>query len=90
MLAYVFEGEARVGDELIREGQLAVLGEGDAVRLSGRAVAGRLLLLGGIPLREPVARYGPFVMTTRAELVQAFEDFQSGRMGEITRTAEVR
>jgi hypothetical protein len=90
MLAYVFEGEARVGDELIREGQLAVLGEGDAVRLSGGAVAGRLLLLGGIPLREPVARYGPFVMNTRAELVQAFEDFQSGRMGEITRTAEVR
>jgi redox-sensitive bicupin YhaK (pirin superfamily) len=89
MLAYVFEGEARVGGEIVREGQLAVLGEGDAVRLSGGATAGRLLLLGGIPLREPVARYGPFVMNTRAELVQAFEDFESGRMGEITRTAEV-
>jgi redox-sensitive bicupin YhaK (pirin superfamily) len=90
MLAYVFEGEARVDGELVREGQLAVLGAGDAVRLSGGAATGRLLLLGGVPLREPVARYGPFVMNTRAELVQAFEDFESGRMGEITRTAEVR
>ena len=90
MLAYVFEGEARVGDELVREGQLAILGAGDAVRLEGGGSAGRLLLLGGMPLREPVARYGPFVMNTRAELIQAFEDFESGRMGEITRSAEVR
>ena len=89
MLAYVFEGEAQVGGETVREGQLAVLGGGEAVRLSGGVVTGRLLLLGGVPLREPVARYGPFVMNTRAELVQAFEDFESGRMGEITRTAEV-
>jgi redox-sensitive bicupin YhaK (pirin superfamily) len=87
MLAYVFEGEVRVGDTTVRDGQLAVLGEGDAVRLFGGN--GRLLLLGGVPLREPVARYGPFVMNTRSELIEAFEDFQSGKMGEITRTAEV-
>ncbi len=87
MLAYVFEGEVRVGETTVRDGQLAVLGEGDAVRLSGGR--GRLLLLGGVPLKEPVARYGPFVMNTRAELIEAFEDFQSGKMGEITRTAEV-
>src|SRR5438552_17626354 len=90
MLAYVFEGEVQVDDKLLREGQLAILGAGEAVRLSGGASAARVLLLGGVPLREPVARYGPFVMTNRAELVQAFEDFESGRMGEITRTAEVR
>jgi redox-sensitive bicupin YhaK (pirin superfamily) len=60
------------------------------VRLTGSTQPARLLLLGGIPLREPVARYGPFVMNTRDELEQAFADFQSGRMGEITRTAEVQ
>jgi redox-sensitive bicupin YhaK (pirin superfamily) len=91
MLAYVFEGSARVGPDgdLVREGQLAILGAGDAVRLTGSDEPARLLLLGGVPLREPVARYGPFVMNTRAEIAQAFTDFQSGRMGEITRTARL-
>jgi redox-sensitive bicupin YhaK (pirin superfamily) len=88
MMAYVFEGEARVGDTVVRDGQLAILGEGEAVRLGGGR--GRVLLLGGVPLNESVARYGPFVMNTRSELLEAFEDFQSGKMGEITRSAEVR
>jgi redox-sensitive bicupin YhaK (pirin superfamily) len=74
----------------VREGQLAILGAGESVRLLGGTEQARLLLLGGVPLREPVARYGPFVMNTRAEIAQAFTDFQSGRMGEITRTAEVQ
>jgi redox-sensitive bicupin YhaK (pirin superfamily) len=91
-LVYVFEGTARVGDsgQAVEDGQLAILGDGNAVRLRGPESPGehgRLLLLGGAPLREPVARYGPFVMNTRAELVQAFADYESGRMGEITRTA---
>jgi len=88
-LVYVFDGAAAVGDErrTLVEGQMAVLGEGDAVRLRGADKPGRLLLLAGVPFDEPVARYGPFVMNTREELVQAFEDYQSGKMGEITRSA---
>lgn len=88
---YVFQGSAHVGDALRRvdDGQAALLGAGDAVRLRGPMEgSGRLLLLAGTPLREPLARYGPFVMNTRQELIQAFDDFQSGRFGEITRTAE--
>jgi len=86
-LVYVFEGSALVGEREVAEGQLAVLGSGDAVRLRGGKA--RLLLLAGEPLRERVAHYGPFVMNSEDELVQAVRDFQSGRMGEITRTARV-
>jgi redox-sensitive bicupin YhaK (pirin superfamily) len=89
-LVYVFEGAARVGSEgkLIRSGELALLGPGEAVRLSAfEEEAGRLLLLAGVPHGEPVARYGPFVMNTAEEIRQAFRDYESGRMGEITRTA---
>jgi redox-sensitive bicupin YhaK (pirin superfamily) len=88
-LAYVFQGSARVGDKVVTEGQMALLGEGDAVRLRGNAGGGRLLLLAGVPVNEPVARYGPFVMNTESELMQAVRDFQSGRMGEITRSAKL-
>jgi redox-sensitive bicupin YhaK (pirin superfamily) len=90
-MAFVFEGSALVGDEgrEIKDGQLALLGEGDAVRLRGAAGGGRLLLLAGVPIKEPVARYGPFVMNTQDEIIQAMRDYQTGKMGEITRTAEV-
>jgi redox-sensitive bicupin YhaK (pirin superfamily) len=90
-MVYVFEGGVRVGDEgrEVHDGQLAVLGGGDVVRLRAAQGAGRLLLLAGVPLREPVARYGPFVMNTEQEIVAAVRDYQSGRMGEITRTARV-
>jgi len=88
VLVYVFDGSVLVGDRELHDGQLAVLGEGDAVQLRATATC-RLLLLAGVPHGEPVARYGPFVMTNERELVQAFRDFQSGRMGEITRTARV-
>ena len=80
---YVYEGAVRVGEEQQPVGthQLAVLSEGGEIRLSSSAGGGsaRAILLAGRPLREPVAKYGPFVMNTRAELQQAFEDFQNGR-----------
>jgi redox-sensitive bicupin YhaK (pirin superfamily) len=93
-LVYVFGGSARVGDagQTVRDGQLAVLGEGGVVRLRGperTGVKGRLLLLAGTPLAEPVARYGPFVMNTERQIVEAINDYRSGRMGEIVRTARV-
>jgi hypothetical protein len=88
--AYVFAGEALVGtaSSRVRDGQLALLDEGDVVRLSVDASAtapARLLLLGGVPLREPIARMGPFVMNTPDEIRQAIRDYQLGRMGQIVR-----
>jgi redox-sensitive bicupin YhaK (pirin superfamily) len=90
-LLYALSGRGTVGAERrpLRSGQLAVFGAGDVVRFAadssqdGRTPALDVLVLGGRPIREPVAHYGPFVMNNRAELVQAFEDFQAGRMGVI-------
>jgi len=90
-LVYVFEGSVRVGAGGMRiaEGQMAQLGDGGLLRLQGDEGTARFLLLAGKPLNEPLARYGPFVMNTRDELLEAMDDFRSGRMGEITRTAQV-
>ena len=90
-LVYVFEGAALVGDRgrELRDGQLALLGAGDSVRLRAGGSGARLLLLAGVPLSEPVARYGPFVMNTRQELITAVRDYEAGKLGEITRTAKL-
>jgi redox-sensitive bicupin YhaK (pirin superfamily) len=93
-LVYVLSGEGFVGAERrpIRMGQLAVLGAGDLIEVAAadqqesRSPSLELYILGGRPIREPVAAYGPFVMNTRSELVQAFEDFQAGRLGVIPTT----
>ena len=86
-LVYVLAGHGTVGADQrpIRIGQLATHGAGDAVRVQAdrTAPAMELFIMGGRPIREPVAHYGPFVMNTRAELVQAFEDFQKGRLGVV-------
>jgi redox-sensitive bicupin YhaK (pirin superfamily) len=89
-LVYVFEGSARVGNDgaTLNDGQMTLLGAGDAVRLRGAPGGGRLLLLAGVPINEPVARYGPFVMNSAEEIYQAARDYQSGKMGEITRSAQ--
>jgi hypothetical protein len=68
-------------------GQMVMFAQdGDVVEIENSGAATEplnLLLIGGVPLNEPVARYGPFVMNTREEIYQAVEDYQSGRMGEI-------
>jgi redox-sensitive bicupin YhaK (pirin superfamily) len=91
-LAYVLAGRGTVGSarQPIHSGQLVVFGTGGHLVLGTQdttqdSVAPNLdvLLLGGRPIREPVAHYGPFVMNTRSELAQAFDDYQAGRMGQI-------
>ena len=85
-LAYVLAGEGTVGAERrpVSTGQLVVFGTGDTLTLDGSATKPLdVLLLGGRPIREPVAAYGPFVMNTRDELVQAMDDYQAGRLGTI-------
>jgi redox-sensitive bicupin YhaK (pirin superfamily) len=77
---YVFEGAGEVGGERLEAGELAVLSrEGEeGVRLMASDRPMRALLLAAKPLGEPLARYGPFVMNTRAEIEQAFEDYRRG------------
>jgi redox-sensitive bicupin YhaK (pirin superfamily) len=90
-LVYVLSGRGTVGPDHrpVHTGQLAAFGPGDLITLDAAAKQESrspnldVLILGGQPIREPVAWYGPFVMNSREELAQAFEDYQSGRMGTI-------
>jgi redox-sensitive bicupin YhaK (pirin superfamily) len=90
-LVYVLSGEGFAGEEgrPLHTGQLAVLGEGDAITVraadhqDNRTGQLELLLLGGRPLREPVVHYGPFVMNTKQEILDAMDDYQHGRMGQV-------
>ncbi|MGK5627779.1 pirin family protein [Streptomyces sp. URMC 123] len=90
-LVYVLAGRGAVGEERrpVRRGQTAVLGEGGALRVraderqESRAPELEVVLLGGRPIGEPVAHYGPFVMNSHAELVAAFEDYRAGRLGTV-------
>jgi quercetin 2,3-dioxygenase len=90
-LVYVLSGDGTVGEErrAISSGQMAAFGAGDSLTFgassspSERTPELDVLILGGRPIGEPVYQYGPFVMNTRAEVAQAFDDFQAGKMGRI-------
>ncbi|MGK9168043.1 pirin family protein [Inquilinus limosus] len=77
--AYAYQGAAEIGGESLERGTLGVLGAGDGVRAAAKGGPARLLIVAGKPLREPVAKYGPFVMNTEAQIVDAIEDFRAGR-----------
>jgi redox-sensitive bicupin YhaK (pirin superfamily) len=90
-LVYVLSGDGTVGADRrpIRTGQSALFGPGDTITVAANgAQESRLngldvILLGGKPIREPIAWAGPFVMNTKAEVLQAFEDYQRGKLGVI-------
>ncbi len=98
-LVYVLAGAGFVGGSTssagaaVRTGQLTVLGAGDYLAIAGgdrqqaNMPALEVLVLGGRPIREPIAQYGPFVMNTREQVIEAMQDFQAGRLGVIPENA---
>jgi redox-sensitive bicupin YhaK (pirin superfamily) len=86
-MAYVIAGEVAVGDRRATEASLVVFhrdGDGIELRVTDDAAhPADVLVLAATPINEPLVRYGPFVMNTRAEIIQAIEDFRAGRMGTI-------
>jgi len=76
---YVLEGELRVGGETVSNGEIGVLSAGSALEAATSETGARFLVIAGKPIREPIAKYGPFVMNTADEIRQAISDYQSGR-----------
>jgi redox-sensitive bicupin YhaK (pirin superfamily) len=85
--AYVVDGEGEFGGKKAGRGQAVIFErDGDSVSIAAKDAGSGLsvLLIGGVPLDEPVARYGPFVMNTQQEIYQAIEDYRAGRFGTIS------
>jgi redox-sensitive bicupin YhaK (pirin superfamily) len=80
---YVYRGELAIADTVVRRQRMALLDNtpgSDGVQLQAGSAGARAILIAGRPLGEPIAQYGPFVMNTQAELMQAVQDFQAGRL----------
>ena len=78
---YVIDGELSVGEQkrALGQGSLAILTAGETISLQAKSKASRFIVGSALPINEPIARHGPFVMNTQAEIKQAFEDFRQGR-----------
>ncbi|MEC9345699.1 MAG: pirin family protein [Pseudomonadota bacterium] len=76
---YAYEGAVDIGPHTVRTGQLGLLQDGDGLAASAGEAGARFLVVAGKPIGEPVARYGPFVMNTRDEIIQAFQDYEAGK-----------
>jgi redox-sensitive bicupin YhaK (pirin superfamily) len=86
-IVHTIDGDGRVADTALGDHHVALIGNAPAtLELAAGETGFEALVLAGMPLDEPVARYGPFVMNTRDEIEQAFRDYQAGRFGGIART----
>jgi redox-sensitive bicupin YhaK (pirin superfamily) len=91
VFAYVLRGKGTLDkkqSEIIKEGQMVTFNK-DGEFITTKASEGttdtfQLLLIGGIPIDEPIARYGPFVMNTKQEIYRALEDYRNGKLGVIS------
>mgnify|MGYP003418943330 CR=1 FL=1 len=78
---YVYRGAVQIDDEAVPMQRMAILrNAGDGVRITAGAEGARAILIAGRPLKEPIVQYGPFVMNTQQEIVQAVEDYRAGRL----------
>jgi quercetin 2,3-dioxygenase len=84
--AYVFEGRAALDGQPVATDVMALLSDGDHLKVSAEGEPARLILVAGRPLREPIVQYGPFVMNRPEEIQQAIADYQAGRFGPMRAT----
>jgi len=80
MMVYAFKGAMEMEGRTLEDGQLGILSAGESLAITAAEEGATCLLLGGPPLDEPIARYGPFVMNTREEIVQAIQDYNNGTL----------
>lgn len=80
VFVYVYEGEIAIGTRKLAHGNAGMLGKGDSIQVQAGREGARLLVLAGIPIGEPIAQYGPFVMNTQEEIEQAINDYRAGRL----------
>ncbi len=89
-LIYIYEGAIKLGEQRLEAQQVGVLGDGDRLELEASGSGGKVLLLAGRPIGEPVVQYGPFVMNTREEIDQTLRDYAAGQLTSPETAAAAR